>query len=49
MIPGRAELAGTTRSFDAGVRERLIAEHTDSTPELVREAMQAEGSLLRAA
>ena len=32
----------------AGVRERLVAEHTDSTPELVRDAVQAEGSLLRA-
>jgi amidohydrolase len=29
VIPGRAELAGTTRSFDAGVRERL--------PELIEE------------
>ena len=31
----------------AGVRERLIAEHLDATPQAVRETMQAEGSLIR--
>jgi phosphatidylserine/phosphatidylglycerophosphate/cardiolipin synthase-like enzyme len=32
----------------ADVRERLIAEHCDCTPEDVRKTVQAEGSLLRA-
>jgi phosphatidylserine/phosphatidylglycerophosphate/cardiolipin synthase-like enzyme len=32
----------------AGLRDKLIAEHLDSTPEAVRAAAQAEGSILRA-
>ena len=32
----------------AGLRDRLVAEHLDSTPQAVRETCEAEGSLLRA-
>ncbi len=32
----------------AGLRESLIAEHLDTTPDAVREAVAAEGSLIRA-
>jgi phosphatidylserine/phosphatidylglycerophosphate/cardiolipin synthase-like enzyme len=32
----------------AGLRDKLIAEHLDSTPEAVHETCEAEGSLLRA-
>jgi phosphatidylserine/phosphatidylglycerophosphate/cardiolipin synthase-like enzyme len=36
------------RRVIAGLREKLIAEHVDATPQALRKAMQAEGSLLRA-
>jgi phosphatidylserine/phosphatidylglycerophosphate/cardiolipin synthase-like enzyme len=39
--------AGRRRTI-AGLREKLIAEHVDCTPEAVRDAVLEEGSLLRA-